>query len=142
MKASQAELETVLRTAYAAEADLYTQALSVAQEIATALEERSGTDHSMPKLLALLDQVTGIEARIADAKALWRRNGHRPGEELQSLLVAVRERIEQLARCINRAEQEAAAHRDRLLPELDATVRSQQMQRAYGTAMRSLAGSE
>ena len=129
------EIEVVLCAAYAEEADCYAKALRLAEELPTAFHRGECPGVQLQRVLAALDEVAAIEVRIADSKRRWlasRVSGWRmPGLMLQRRLAQVKDLIQHLASLIRCAEQDASAQRERMVPEVDAVIRGQQMLRAY-----------
>jgi hypothetical protein len=123
--------EALLCQAYREEADHYTQALALAEDLSRALHEELGADAQLHTLAVHLDQVAVIEARIATTKQAWQKKGQKPGTELKKVLEQVAEQLERLARCLHGAEQEALRQKIALAPRLDSVIRGQQMRRAY-----------
>jgi hypothetical protein len=128
-----ATAEAALCAAYREELDRYTRALRIAEGLPAALADGPDGGRALQHVRGLLDEVATIEARIAPSKSVWQESGRKPGAELGMLLAQMQVVIERLAACIHAAEQQAAAQKEQLVPELDAAVRSRRMLRAYGT---------
>lgn len=125
-------LETVLCDAYREEIAIYTRALKTANEITRCLDTRTPHDAMLADLLAALGAVGVIEERTADARQAWQSSGCKPGPQLQALLDHAAQVITELAGLVRQAEEVAAARKAWLAPQLDASSRGRQMQRAYG----------
>ena len=124
--------QELLTSAYAEEAERYTRALQMARELQASFQRGGTGEENLQQIMALLNEVALIEARITDAKQAWQASGQKPGPQLQGVLERVTELIQSLSGHIQEAEREATEQKNRLVPELDAAVRGQQMQRAYG----------
>jgi hypothetical protein len=124
--------EAVLCAAYQEEAALYRQALALTADIQSTLHQGGNAEAALQHVLTLLNQVGAIEARIAPVKAQYHGGGAKPGSQLHDVLQELRQIVERLAEGIGEAERVARERKSRLEPELDAIIRSSQMQRAYG----------
>jgi hypothetical protein len=126
-----AGVETQLCLAYDEEIQRYQSACELAADLVECLQQGRADQGKMQKLVSLLDEIAVIEARIDSIKDDWRRRGEKPGTQLQEKLQRVATHIQHLIAQIHRAEQAAQLHKSRLVPQLDAAGRAQQMQRAY-----------
>src|SRR5262249_39525932 len=104
----------------------------LAEALPGLLARGESVDAALAQLLALLDEVAAVEARIAPVKAQWHQGDHQPGAELRELLSRLTRNLEHLSGHIQAADLEANARKCRLRPELDRGILSRQMQRAYG----------
>ena len=132
MNPSAPPFQELLYTAYAEQADRYARALEVARALPADFQQGGAGEERLQQITALLNEVALIEARIAETKQAWQATGQKPDPQLKGVLTRVTELIEGLSGYIQEAEREAVQQKGRLVPELDAAVRGQQMQRAYG----------
>lgn len=131
MNPGAAGRNALLRTAYEQEAECYQRALQLAEDLPALLQQGQDTDEKLRQILTCCDEVKAIEARIAQTKKRWQDQDEELGPELQSVLDRVTELITRLGARIREAEQQAGMQKARLVPELDAAIRSRQMQQAY-----------
>jgi hypothetical protein len=125
---------TTLSAAWTEEVDRYTQALEAAEALPAALREgRDGEPH-LQELVRQLNEVARIEQQIAGPKHQWRQAGASAPPELEALRNRLVDVIRALQVHIAWAEKEASLRKRELVPQLDALIRGQQMQRAYGGA--------
>jgi hypothetical protein len=127
--------EASLCSAYRAQAHCYRQAVALAEALPAQVRAGDDPAASLGRVMALLAEVAAVEGRGRPAQDEWVRAGGRPGAELRGVLGEVLGLIEQLARALAEAEQEAAARHARLAPEIDALVRGRALRRAYGFAV-------
>ena len=132
MSAAPANAEHLLCAAYREEAILYDRALTIATDVLTALRRGDHAEESLRQLLAIFDQVSNIEARLAPVKARCAHNDAKPGPALEHAITEVRHLAERVQACIQEAERFARERKSELEPQLDAVIRGSQMQRAYG----------
>jgi hypothetical protein len=133
MKESTRSAEALLFAAYQEEAGRYAAALQVAEALRSGAGQTGTADEKLPQMLAHLDAVAAIEARIMETKRWWVATGQQPGPQLRAVLEQVTQLIERLAVCVRETELAALAEKQSLLPELDSAARVWQMQRAYGS---------
>lgn len=125
-----------LQTALSEEAERYTQALRAAEELPAAIREGRDAEPYLRELVRQLDEVIGVEQRIAGPKRQWLQAGDAPAE-LEELRTRLAGLIRAVQAQVSWAEREATLRKHQLAPQLDALIRGQQMQRAYGTAQRT-----
>lgn len=135
MTQSTAHLEQLLCEGYREEIDLYTQAVALCDCHRTA-----PVDGWLPQLVAQLDRVATVEARVATAKAEWQRLGQSPGRALADCLNRVAELLGALAAAVDGAIASLQARRQQLPAQLEALARSHRVQQAYQRIARPLAG--
>lgn len=123
--------EASLFQAYQAEAEHYARALRLAQTLRFRLQQGASVQEEMTLILACLDDVRTIEARIAETRTQWQQSGRKPGPELSAALNRVAELLASLAPLIGAAEKQALTRLGELRPQLDASSRARQMQHAY-----------
>jgi hypothetical protein len=133
---SNAAIEKTLQTAYEAQAECYAQALVFIGEAESLQAPEATLGHDLGKVIALLEQVSTIEARIDAAKARWLDAGNHPGAQFQATLDRVRGLIESLQEYVQLALDREQERKDRLLPALDLLARGKRMQQAYALARR------
>jgi hypothetical protein len=121
-------LERVLCEAYREEIDLYTQAVALCECRSAAPE---AVDGWLPTLVAMLDRIAAVEARMAPAKAEWKRLGHAPDAALADCLRRMAELLRALAAAVDRVITDLQARRQHLPAPLEALSRSQRVQQAY-----------
>lgn len=121
----------ILFTAYQQEAECYAQALRLADDLPAALQQGEDSAEKMRQVLACFNEVRAIEDRIAETKQHWIDDGQRPDDEFKAVLDRITDLLERLSARLQEAEQQAAARKISLIPELDSLIRTQQMQRAY-----------
>jgi hypothetical protein len=126
--------EAALCAAYQKEAECYARALALCDDLSGTLRQGESIDIKLEQVLSVLNEVAETERGVAGHKRVWEESGRQPGAQLLAVLARVSELIERLAARIREVEKEAAQQRSGLIPELDAVIRSQQMQRAYGSA--------
>ena len=125
------EPEAMLCSAYAAQADLYAAALAALHRPAGS--PGAGTmDECATALLLALDQVTALEARIAQTKQEWQRQARQAGPALRQAMALVHDRLLQLSAAVDQSIRDLEASQQTMLPRLDQFARLQQMHRAYG----------
>jgi len=127
--------EAALCAAYRDQAECYRQAVALVESL-PGLLRAGGEAHAEPlsRVMVLLAEVAAIEARVRAVKDQWVSAGSRPGSELRAVLADVMQLIERLARSLAAAEEEAAAQKARLAPQVDTMIRGRAMRRAYGVA--------
>ncbi len=125
-----------LGTAFAEEAERYTQALRAAEELPAAIREGRDTAPYLQELVRQLHEVARVEQQIAGPKQQWLQSGGQSHPELETWRVRLEGFIRALLEQVRWAEREAALRQHQLAPELDALIRGQQMQRAYGVVHR------
>ncbi len=121
---------------YRREAELYTRALGIADELLLALGQGQDPAEPSRRLAGVLDEVAAVESRLAEPKRRGRAGGARTDPRLQSVLAEVTAQVAQLLERTRQAEQEAAARHACLLPELDVAARARHMRSAYGRSGR------
>jgi hypothetical protein len=131
MTAAQGALEQRLIHAYQEQLQHYTRALAVVDQQAPA-STVSGNQNWVHDLHAALEDVQTVDAAMADDKSAWRLSGLYPGLELSTLLERVAHMICALADGIDRHMDELQAHKEQLLPEIDAFIQRRRMLEAYG----------
>ena len=125
---------TTLSVALTEEAERYTQALRAAEELPPALREGRDTEPYLQEMVRQLSEVVQIEERIAGAKQQWLDFGAQSPRELEALRARLVELIRALLARVAWADKEATLRQHQLVPQLDALIRGQQMQRAYGAS--------
>jgi hypothetical protein len=129
------DLEPILCDSYRRQALCYRQSLELAVAIQSALEQGQEVQRELEALAVSMQEISKTEAETKEARQTWDRSGKKPGSELQSLLGEVAHLIRELLARIGEAEKHAQLQADRLGPQLDQLIRSQQMRRAYGGIM-------
>jgi uncharacterized coiled-coil DUF342 family protein len=124
-------VEEILRAGYAEELHVYGQANEIAMGLAATLQRNQSVHQEMQAILGLLERVNAIEARMSPAKKEWLDSG-KPNQEVRAQIATVASVVKQLVERIHATELEAQKMKDRLAPQLDDTIRGQQMRRAYG----------
>jgi hypothetical protein len=135
MTDSGPDLEAILCDSYRQQATCYRQSLELAAAIQSAMEQGQQAQSELEALAASMQEVSNIEAETKEARQIWERSGKKPGSELQTALAEVAYLIQELLARIGDAEKHAQLQADRLAPQLDQLIRSQQMRRAYGGIM-------
>ncbi len=133
---SLAEIERELHAAYEAKAACYSQALTLVNEADAIPVGETAPEPILPKILALLEEVSHIERRGAKARNRWLDAGGVPGFSFQATIDRVRFLIEMLQEHILAAMAKEQERKDRLLPALDALARGRKMQQAYAFVQR------
>jgi hypothetical protein len=131
MSDAAAHREALLHAAFVQEADCYAQALRLAGELAEACGRGEPIDDRLGRVLELLDEVAGHEARIAPHKQRWEQAGRHAGPELRAVMDRIAALIRELGRHIHTIEEAARLRRDQIGAELDVCDRRRRMQRAY-----------
>ncbi len=126
-----AALDAVLTAAYTEEAELYAQALALAEQMAHEDPRGERVDALLTRVRAFLGQVETIEERLAAAKAQWQQEGQRPSGALAETLARVAGLIHRMQDYLNGARVHAELQKQELAPALDDCIRQQQMRRAY-----------
>jgi len=126
--------EAMLSAAFQQQAAIYTEALSVAEELLSAWQPGIDPGPALKKISGLMARIANGNAMIAQKRQQWQHSGRKPEPSLQSAMQSVTQLIERLADRIRTLECLASAYKDRLIPELDSIVRARQMQKAYATA--------
>lgn len=124
-----------LCTALQEETERYERALRIAEELPAAVQQGRDTEPQLREILTYLTDITSIERRIADAKQRWLLLNGEVSPELESYRLRLMTLIQQLQERLGSAEREASQRQSRLLPQLEALLRGQRMQRAYGAAV-------
>jgi hypothetical protein len=135
MNDSASSAEGTLCAAYKEETGHYTQALQMADALATALQQGQGFEDKVRQIVVQLDEIARLEALIAEPKRHWQQSGRKPAGEFKNVLAQVTQLIERLADKIRAAEQMASLRQQCLVPELDSLIRGKQMRSAYGAAI-------
>ena len=132
MNEASRSAEKLLLAAYREQAMYYASALRLA-------EQRRGGDPGdiPPAVVAFLDKIAAVEARMTETKSWWLATGQKAGPDLRAALDEVTQLIDRLTSCVREAEQTASASRQALTPQLDAAARGMQMRRAYAGAQAS-----
>jgi hypothetical protein len=125
--------ETILREAFAEEAERYGEILKLAEELSTAFREGDTGASRLGRIQKGLEEVAAIEARIAPTKRAWEESGRQPGPELEEEMSRLRKLLTRLVERIRTAEEEVAARMSRMEPELETIARGRKMRRAYGS---------
>lgn len=126
-----------LCAALAEEVDHYTQALRAAEELPAAIRDERDAEPHLQELVRQLDAIVVIEQRIAGSKRQWLQAGEGSPAELEELRARLAGLIRAVQAQVSWAEREATLRQHQLAPVLDALIRGQQMQRAYGMARRT-----
>lgn len=84
------------------------------------------------ELRRLLEERPHSDVQLAQARDEWERCGRPGADELQPLVERHAARLQQLLTIVQTSLRRLESARDGMRPELDATVRRQSMQRAYG----------
>jgi hypothetical protein len=131
MTATLAALELRLLRGYQEQVLLYDRAASVLgrHECNADSKEDGNWAH---ELHAILRDVTGLDASMADDKTAWRQVERPPGPELRAVLERVAASIGTLASGIQRHVADLEARRTQLLPEIDDFIQKRRMLQAYG----------
>jgi hypothetical protein len=130
-------LERELCAAYEQEAEIYTRALSLAEQVPAALHKGEDGDALVSQIAGLLAQIGQVEHRLAGSKERWRTEGAHPGPELRCQLARVATLIKQMQEHLDLALCDAEQQKDNLAPELDDMARRRQGFKAYGAMRRS-----
>ncbi len=126
------DLQEELRAGCLEEIREYENALRLAKDVVTDLERGEATTPRLAELQMALDRIANIEGQLTDSKRLWLAEKKTPNPDLAAAIDRMRRLIESITELVRRAEELAKAQKNRLLPEIDAAARSQQMRRAYG----------
>jgi hypothetical protein len=126
-----AGLDAELTTAYAEEAVLYEQGLTLAEQIALQVEKGTAADALLGRIRELLARVQLVEDRVAMAKSQWHERGYRPSGPLAAMLARVAELIHRMQSHLNGARVHAELRKQDLAPALDECIRQRQMRSAY-----------
>ena len=124
--------DDALEDGYREEVRYYTQALRLAEQILTALGQRTSIDSCIQQLQALFQQIACVEARIgplAERATQSNEVGRTGWKEAKADVAAL---LEQLIRAVRQGEREAIARRDTLILPVDMGIRVRRMQQAYG----------
>ncbi len=81
--------QELLLNAYTEQADRYTRALGVAQALPASFRQGGTGAAELQQIMALLDEVKRIEARIAATKKAWAATGQKPSSKLKGVLERV-----------------------------------------------------
>ena len=133
MSSAAGDLEATLCQAFREQATLYDRALSLADSLTPSLRRGEDVTDTLGQVVALLEQVSVLETRLALSWKLWEKKGRQPGPELTAVLAEVRGLAERLSHWVAEAEGEAKAQQQQIVPQLDALIRLRKMQRAYGS---------
>lgn len=115
------------------QAAMYSRALSLAQSLATHLDEES-RQAELEKLALLIDGVREEESRHKTTLQSWRDQRKTPSPELRSRMERVSHLIQTLQTILDTALQEAHGRKAALAPQFDALSRLEQGRKAYGAA--------
>jgi hypothetical protein len=126
--------EALLGAAFQQQADVYAEALTLADDLLAAWQPGIDPGPVLQKIGAFMAQIASSNAAIAQQRLQWQQSGRKPEPKLQSTMQSVTQLIERLANRIRELEHRASTYKDQLIPELDNLVRARQMQRAYATA--------
>jgi hypothetical protein len=126
--------EALLGAAFQQQADVYAEALTLADDLLTAWEPGIDPGPPLQHISGLMAQIASSNAAFAQHRLQWQQSGRKPEPKLQSTMQSVTQLIERLADRIRALERLASTYKDQLIPELDNMVRARQMQRAYATA--------
>ena len=136
MNRSLNEVELQLTQAYEAQADQYDRALTVVKRLPGAFSNGEDPSSTLQELADLMHEARNMERQTQGVSQQWQVLQQRPGPDLNAALKRNQSVIEEFLQCLQLAEQAAQQTKDRLLPQLDAHSRGQQMKSAYGAASR------
>ena len=125
---TSASLEAALCTAYRSQAACYRQVVALAESL-PALLRAGGEAHAecLGRVMTLLGDVARIEEQTRADREQWLLAGGRPGADLKAVLDEVMHSIQQVARGLAAAEEEAARQQDRLLPQVHTMTQGRAM---------------
>jgi ABC-type transporter Mla subunit MlaD len=133
MSSAAGDLEATLCQAFREQATLYDRALSLADSLTASLRRGEDVTDSLGQVVALLGQVSDLEARLAPSWKLWEKRARQPCPELTAVLAEVQGLAQRLSHWVAEAEGEAKAQQQQIVPQLDALIRLREMRRAYGS---------
>lgn len=86
----------------------------------------------LARLQPVLQQINAMESTLAPLRRHWHALNAVPGAELRSILDVHEQLLRELIERIDRMEQNLSQAKQTLAPAVDAHIRRQRMQRAYG----------
>ncbi len=117
----------------------YTRTISEINTLSSILNEGAEREPAVKRLQLLAQSTRETESRVSRLRDDWKASGVSPGPRLRDEMSRQQEILSQLIQRIDSVEQAARRARDRLLPRLELTVRSQEMRSAYARTVRQAA---
>lgn len=127
-------IERDLCATYAHEVHIYTQALTLAEQISTQVGQGADSNELLERIAELLAEVGMLEHEAQNTRERWRREAAHPGPELHGHLSHIATLIQKMQTHLAGAMHSAAEHKRTLTADLDDAARRGQGCRAYGAA--------
>jgi hypothetical protein len=130
------EIDAILCAAYRDEAQCYSDALALTNQLPSSLPDQDGIAPVLQRITEIMNKTAEIDNTISACRQQWRAAKREPSPALAAALQEITSLIEKLQMKIAELEKQATAKRDLLIPQMDSMLRIRQMQRAYGATTK------
>ena len=130
------DLEQYLVALYEQQKALYTELVNITSRFPADYAPGPQMDLQLGQMHTLMDQISELDAQLAEVSEAWKRRGGSPGPKRRETLNDVEQLILTAMGRINAAEKAAAESKERLAPRVSAESRRRKMAVAYRTAQQ------
>lgn len=124
------QIESELNQLYDVQDQHYRAAAALLKE--KAIWRGDDYDNVASHLEMLISKISLQESSLANLRDQWHALGGKPGPQLRATIANVESSLRETITLIDQAAQRMQRSKERLLPQLNAVARHQQMRSAYG----------